>query len=125
MKFYAEASYRSTALAAYGTKCEWEGCTWEHTSCDVHHIDYIEQQGMEKRFRSMLDSDYKFSAMWFEIQRQAEAKGWGTFNVQDRQLHKNDHVSNLAVLCPNHHRLVHEQDLGKQVLKHIPARKSE
>lgn len=38
------------------------------------------------------------------------------------QMEKDGSSSNLAVLCPNHHRIVHHIDMGLALLQHILAR---
>jgi hypothetical protein len=111
--------YRKTGKKAYGEVCEFDGCGWSDASCDVHHIDYQEQQAMERMIRSERDT-----IEFYRLTQFAKEQGWGDYDRSTRQLGKNDDISNLAVLCPNHHRYVHTKDLGLKVLENLPPRKS-
>ena len=116
-------NYHDKAIRVYGEKCEWIGCGWNEGYCDVHHIDYQEQQAAERKFRDLLDNGQKDSEEWKELEAFAIRHGWGTFDVRSRQLHKNDATTNLTVLCPNHHRFAHTKDLGIKILQYRPPRK--
>lgn len=114
-------SYREIAIEAYGNQCEFEGCDWSESNCDVHHINYRDQQALEKEIRKSkkaLDT-----ARYHILLEYARSRGFYTFDEESAQLSKDDSVHNLAVLCPNHHRYVHDKDLGNNILKYIPERK--
>jgi hypothetical protein len=114
--------YAENARKTYGTKCEWVGCGWDAATCDVHHISYVQHQEFENKLRHMIrlgDSPEKLAAVLAD----AREHGYLTFNQTTKELSKDDRVSNLAVLCPNHHRYVHEKDLGMDLLKYIPSRR--
>lgn len=124
MLFHTE-SYQTDATEAYGKVCEFFGCGWNLTTCDVHHIDYQEQQECERKMRALADAGQIDSPMFQSLQLKATSNNWGTYNAKTRQLLKNDDVLNLTVLCPNHHRFVHHHDMGKMILHFIPPRKEE
>jgi hypothetical protein len=90
-------NYVEIGHKTYGTKCEWVGCGWDAAQTDVHHINYQQHQAEEDEARG--------------------SKG------EHFQLPKDNNSTNLAVLCPNHHRFVHARDLGMDILKYIPIRK--
>lgn len=115
--------YRKIAIEVYGEACEWIGCGWSAASCDVHHIDYQEQWEYERKLRALFDQGEEAFEEYQAFVKEAHEKGYGFFNSRNRQLHKNDHPSNLTVLCPNHHRYVHTQDLGMKLLSFVPQRK--
>lgn len=114
-------NYHDDALAAYGTVCEWVGCGWNVAECDVHHISYQEQQEIEKTIRNAIKiGDMNLFA---QLLVKANDMGYLHYDKKTNQLEKDNRVSNLTVLCPNHHRYTHEQDLGKAILSYIPIRK--
>jgi hypothetical protein len=113
-------SYAEKAKETYGTACEWIGCGWNQGTCDTHHIDYQEHQEIEDALRFFLRKNNIESFLAFE--KEAVEKGYGRFDKEDNQLSKNDAKENLAVLCPNHHRYVHTNDLGMKLLWYIPKR---
>lgn len=114
--------YRKDAIKEYGEKCEWIGCGWDAASCDVHHINYQEQWEIERAIRkAVIDNDM---GLFAQLLSKARDMGFPTYNQKTRQLDKDDRVSNLVVLCPNHHRYVHSEDLGMKVLNFIPKRKT-
>lgn len=116
-------SYHDKATTMYGNMCEWIGCGWHVGWCDVHHIGYKEQQAMEKLIREAYDK--QDIPMYMALCSDAKKRGWGSYNVKDRNLQKDDKLYNLAVLCPNHHRYVHTVDLGINLLQFIPPRQME
>jgi hypothetical protein len=113
--------YVDKAKKAYGSKCEFENCGWEDAQCDVHHINYKEQQDYEKTIRKAIKEDDV--ELTNKTIMQANKRGFLFFNYQTMQLTKDDRINNLAVLCPNHHRYVHSLDLGMDILNRIPKRK--
>lgn len=114
-------SYSETARHTYGNKCEWIGCGWNADTCDVHHINYQEQQTLEDALRLAYRTANMSMIALYEKRR--EEMGFKSYNIRTGQLPKDDDSKNLAVLCPNHHRYLHGKDLGMEVLKYIPARK--
>lgn len=114
-------NYKQTGHETYGTKCEWEGCGWDEAGCDVHHISYQEHNRLESKMRAAIGQGdmEKFARLCAEARKQ----GFMEYKRMARQLDKDDRSTNLTVLCPNHHRLVHVQDMGLDVLKRIPPRK--
>lgn len=115
--------YAEQGKEAYGTSCEWIGCGWNQGTCDVHHISYQEHQEIENHLRAyyMMNDEESFQ----EMQEVAYSWGYGAFNKKTRQLPKDDRIENLSVLCPNHHRFVHTQDMGMNIASYIPRRKKE
>lgn len=116
-------NYHRNATQTYGEACEWIGCGWHETVCDVHHIDYNAQWAAEQSIRKAFDE--KRVGDYVAFLTAAKQLGYATFNVKDRQLAKNDSVSNLSVLCPNHHRFVHQADMGTGILQFIPPRRQD
>lgn len=113
--------YSDIAKKVYGNACEFNGCGWAEASCDVHHINYKEQQKIERKIRTAIRTGDKDKVT--ELLIYAKSKGFLKFDFSELQLSKNDDPSNLTVLCPNHHRYVHFKDIGMAVLDHIPRRK--
>lgn len=91
-------TYIEKGHAAYGDKCEWVGCGWDASECDVHHINYQEHQAEEDAARERTGAEHY-------------------------QLPKDNRTVNLSILCPNHHRYTHHKDLGMTILNYIPERK--
>jgi len=116
-------SYREIAIEAYGENCEFQGCDWKESNCDVHHINYRDQQAMEKEIRKSKKA--MDTARYHILLEYAKFRGFNCFDEKTGQLEKDDSVNNLAVLCPNHHRYVHDKDLGSEILKYIPERKKD
>lgn len=114
-------SYRDIGILVYGDKCEFDGCGWNAAPCDVHHINYQEQQKFEKELKKHLM--YNSTDRFAQVLAEAVSKGFLSYDTKTGQLSKDDRSINLAVLCPNHHRYVHHVDLGMDILKHIPPRK--
>jgi hypothetical protein len=114
-------SYSRDGKNAYGELCEWIGCGWNQATCDTHHIDYEVHQEIENNIRAyyMMEDDEHFEYM-LDLARRL---GYGEYNQKTRQLPKNDSISNLAILCPNHHRYVHHHNLSMDLLEYIPRRK--
>lgn len=112
--------YSKAGREAYGEACEFIGCGWDAAICDVHHINYQEQQMVENGIREALQSGSKNMLEFYENRR--KELGFGPFNKNTNQLPKDDGVKNLSVLCPNHHRYVHTVDMGMDILKYIPKR---
>jgi hypothetical protein len=78
------------------------------------------QWDLEKKVReSHKKGDIESARMWSQV---AWSKGFRGFNIKTMQLGKDDRLSNLAVLCPNHHRYVHDKDMGLLLLSLIPER---
>lgn len=116
------AKYHNTATEVYGSKCEWIGCGWDAADLDVHHISYQEQQEIETEIRKAINSGNM--DQFAQLLAKAQDMGYPHYDQKDRQLDKDDRASNLTVLCPNHHRFVHTEDLGMKVLTFIPPRKA-
>lgn len=112
--------YSLTGRETYGHACEFVGCGWDTAICDVHHINYKEQQMVEQGIREALKSGSKNMLDFYENRR--KEFGFGEFNKKTNQLPKDDRAKNLTVLCPNHHRYVHTVDMGMDILKYIPKR---
>jgi hypothetical protein len=116
----SKVNYSKIAKEAYGESCEWIGCGWNESDCDVHHINYQLQWDLEKKIRTAHRSaDIERARELADI---ANSKGFGKFDIKTMQLGKDDRLLNLAVLCPNHHRYVHDEDLGFDIFKYIPKR---
>lgn len=108
--------YRKTALEKYGEACELCG---HRTSIEVHHIDYQQQQAMEKRLREAL----KYIEPEFDqIMKEAIGAGYDEFDKEARSLSKNDDSQNICVLCCNCHALMHKLDIGKKLLRALKPR---
>lgn len=112
-------NYVTIAKKLYGETCEL--CGWRKATCDVHHIRYQEHQELENSLRRAFKA--KNMAEFDKAQQIALSKGYGLFNIDTLQLPKNDNPENLAVLCPNCHREVHEYDLGDKLLELLTERK--
>ena len=122
MNFDIQSRHRNEALRTYGHKCEWIGCGWDAAMCDVHHIDYHAYWHYQERARkAIINGNMEKLATTFA---EARDKGFLSFNSHARSLSKDDRIENLAVLCPNHHRYVHTHDMGLELLKVIPPRKT-
>jgi hypothetical protein len=105
--------YREIGLNAYGNKCEMCG----FSLVEVHHVDYKLHQDMENALRLAL----KRGQDTYELLQKAKTLGFLEWDGHD--LSKDNRSTNLSVLCPNHHTLVHTADLGLALLKLIPKRK--
>ena len=113
--------YAELGNKIYGSKCEFEGCGWEEAKCDVHHINYQEQQDIEKRIREAVrENDVELTN---RLILEASKKGFMSFDYKTMELEKDHRSVNLAVLCPNHHRYVHHLDMGMDILKKISQRR--
>ena len=113
--------YAQTGLETYGKKCEFDGCGWEEATCDVHHINYQEQQDIEKKIRKAVRGNNVELAN--QLILEANKKGFLFFNYDKMELEKDHRSINLAILCPNHHRYVHHVDMGMSILEKIPPRR--
>lgn len=113
--------YSVLGMQTYGMKCEFDGCGWEDATCDVHHINYQEQQEIEKRIRKTVREDSV--ELTNQLILEANQKGFLFFDYEKMELSKDHRSTNLAVLCPNHHRYVHHIDMGMAILEKIPPRK--
>jgi hypothetical protein len=114
--------YAELAKHHYGECCEYESCGWSESVCDVHHINYKLQWDLENKIRDAhKNNDFEQAKMWVDA---ALSKGFRKFNIKKMQLEKDDRLHNLAVLCPNHHRYVHKEDMGMTILSKIPKRKN-
>lgn len=113
--------YSDDAKKVYGNACEFDGCGWQEASCDVHHINYDEQQGIEVLIRQALKKKDNVKAE--QLIKQAKDKGFLSFDKKTMELDKDNRTTNLAVLCPNHHRYTHFKDLKMSILNHLPPRK--
>jgi hypothetical protein len=107
--------YRQLALETYGDRCEICGF---RGAVEVHHIDYHLHDEWEKKIRHAK----KTNAENFE-ELLEQAKELGFMYFEDNQLGKDNRSTNLAVLCPNCHALVHALDAGTKLLKILPKRK--
>jgi hypothetical protein len=114
-------SYVDVAKKTYGASCEFIGCGWNAASCDVHHINYQEQQTTEKALRQFLI--HNKMEPFAQLLAHAVDRGFLAFDMKTRQLAKDDRSQNLAVLCPNHHRYLHTVDMGMKILEYIPPRR--
>ncbi len=113
--------YAILGMQTYGSQCEFGGCGWKEATCDVHHINYQEQQDIEKRIRSSVkESNVELTN---QLILEANQKGFLFFDYESMDLEKDHRSINLAILCPNHHRYVHHIDMGMDILKKIPPRK--
>lgn len=108
-------NYAALAKKIYGEACEL--CGWSRASCDAHHIDYQEHLAHERAMRQAIGNP----AVLERLQQEAFAQGWGYF--AHGRLPKNDNPRNLAVLCPNCHRWVHDFNIGKDLLDMLPPRR--
>jgi hypothetical protein len=115
LKDYSEIGKRK-----YGEKCEWKDCGWNEATCDVHHINYEFQQKLEEKIRDAYKQ--KKSNLFMELIQVAHDSGFRSFDKKTLQLGKCDMTHNLAVLCPNHHRYVHQKNISMDILKQIPKR---
>jgi hypothetical protein len=112
--------YSTIGKRKYGEKCEWKNCGWDDATCDVHHINYEYQQKLENRIREAYKSNK--TNIYIELIQIAHDSGFRDFDKKKLQLAKCDMTHNLAVLCPNHHRYVHEHKISMDILKYIPKR---
>lgn len=108
-----EKGYREIGIETYGNKCEL--CS--HGLVEVHHIAYNEHQAFEDKVRKA----YREGSELHSLLEQALKLGYETWD--GRQLGKDNRSTNLAVLCPNCHTLVHTVDMGKKLLKALPPRR--
>ena len=114
-------NYSDYGRSVYGNACEFDECNWNDATCDVHHINYQEQQAIEEKIR-----EYKKDNKLEEKEKLivvAKKRGFLDYDEKTNQLSKDDRASNLCVLCPNHHRYVHYVDMGKDVLTRIKERR--
>jgi hypothetical protein len=114
------SGYSQDGKAAYGHKCEFIGCGWDAATCDVHHINYREHQMVEDGLREAYKTGSANMIEFYENRRLEH--GFREYNRNTRQLPKDDRVQNLSVLCPNHHRYLHDIDMGMDILQYIPKR---
>lgn len=105
--------YRQIGLETYGNRCEW--CS--SYLVEVHHIDYQEHQLMENRIRRAVKNQMDLTSLL------EEAKQKGYLEWDGKDLEKNNSSQNVAVLCPNHHTLVHRMDVGMKILGALERRK--
>ena len=113
--------YAEIGIETYGSKCEFNKCGWEDATCDVHHINYQEQQEIEKKIRRAIKENNV--ELTNQLILEACQKGFLFFNYETMDLEKDHRSMNLAILCPNHHRYVHYVDMGMDILNKIPPRK--
>lgn len=106
--------YRKSALIQYGESCELCG---HRTSLEVHHINYQEQQEIERKIR---EADRKALAIGGLIEI---AKSMGFDEYKNGQLSKDDNTKNLSVLCGNCHSFVHLIDMGLKLLRALKPRR--
>lgn len=106
-------SYRDTGIEAYGHSCEICG----YGIVEVHHVNYQLHTEWEKKLRLAARKGENLS----ELLSVAQKLGFLEWDGHD--LSKDDRVSNLSVLCGNHHNLVHLFDAGLNLLKALPKRK--
>lgn len=100
------------AREAYGAACEL--CGWGKAPCDIHHIDYQEHMILQENIKH---SNGKSRTALLEL---ATSLGFERFS--NGRLSKNNNLDNLAVVCPNCHREIHETDMGKEILEYLPPR---
>lgn len=105
--------YRSTGLNTYGNRCEICG----HSQVEVHHIDYQEQQQLEKTIRKAAKAGEDLTKL-LELAKKEGYEEW-----DGNQLSKNNRSTNLAILCGNCHSLIHRLDAGMKLLKVIERRR--
>lgn len=109
-----DRNYRETALATYGESCEVCG---HRTSLEVHHINYQEQQAIERQIR---EADKKGISIAPLIEK---AKAMGFDEYKGGQLAKDDSTKNTCVLCGNCHSFVHLIDMGLKLLRALKPRR--
>lgn len=105
--------YRQLGLESYGYKCEICG----HSLVEVHHISYQEQWEMEKKLREATKQKRNITKLL------EEAKEKGFLQWDDNQLSKDNRSTNLSVLCGNCHTLIHQLDVGMNIIKVLDRRK--
>lgn len=107
------AEYRETGLSTYGDRCEICG----FHIVEVHHIDYQEHQKVENKIRTAVKKKQNITKLL------EEAADLGYLYWDGNQLSKDNRSTNLSVLCPNCHTLVHRIDAGMKLKGAIPPRK--
>lgn len=108
-------NYRDYGIETYGNKCEICG----HGVVEVHHIGYQEQQEFEREVRKVAKSNNN-SLLKTKLSKGKES---GFMTWDGHQLGKDDRTTNLAVLCPTCHTLMHKLDVGMKILKVLPPRR--
>jgi hypothetical protein len=107
--------YRQLGLDTYGHACELCGF---RAIVEIHHLAYNLHNEWEKRIRLAK----KLNASNYEdLLEQAKELGYLTFEYN--QLDKDNRSTNLSVLCPNCHSLVHLVDMDMSLLKALPPRR--
>lgn len=107
------SEYREAGLQAYGDRCEICG----YHIVEVHHIDYQEHQAVEDKIRAAVRKKKDITKLL------EEAAALGYLFWDGRQLSKDNRSTNLAVICPNCHSLIHLMDVGMKLKKALPPRK--
>jgi hypothetical protein len=108
-----EINYRQIGLDAYGNNCEICG----FNLVEVHHINYPLHTEYENKLRKATKNKEDITEL-LEF-----AKGLGFLFWDGHDLSKDSRTSNLSVLCPNHHTMVHTADIGVALFKLLPKRK--
>lgn len=106
-------SYRDIGIETYGDRCEICG----YGIVEVHHIDYQRHQLMENALRASTKRGEDISLIL------GNAHGMGFLEWDGHQLSKDDRTTNLSVLCPSCHTLMHTLDASIKLLRAIPKRK--
>jgi hypothetical protein len=105
--------YRQIGIGTYGGKCEICG----FGIVEIHHVDYKTHQVMENAIRKAVRAGEDIGLLL------SNARVLGFLEWDNNQLSKDDRSSNLAVLCPNHHMMVHQADMGVSLLRLLPKRR--
>lgn len=108
-----EINYREVGVTAYGQRCEICG----FTIVEVHHVDYKLHEYHENLIRKLVKNKQDITAAL------KEAKTHGFLIWDGHDLSKDSRTTNLSVLCPNHHTMVHQADMSLLLLKLLPERK--
>lgn len=110
-----DKDYREIGIENYGDRCEL--CS--HSVVEVHHIDYHLHQGYEDSLRIFTKQGKDLTDLL------NKARSLGFMEWDGHNLSKDSRPSNLSVLCPTCHSLIHTLDSGTNLLKALRPRKQE